>query len=499
VADQRIHEPSTSSRSRLRRSVPFLYLLLIAIALSAVHVARYTALSPIDELRHVDYAMRVSELELVKLGDKLGQESMREEACRGVDLPNYKEPPCNSRHFNPVRFRDKGYQTASAHPLTYYLGVGLVARAFVGVGVFDSFVDPARLMGGVLLGVGLCLVFAAGRRLGIRRLPLLAALTLLTTSSAVLHASTTVNPDATSILAGGIVMLAAVAWEQGRIRPRALVVAGVIATGLKFTNFLVILVVAAWLAARSEAAELLYARVRARWGQTDVEDPGDEPDDERPASVTVAGSDPAAKLGIATIRRDPFVRAGAYLVIGAFAAAFVWAVFDRVRATISPLMVPQNIVNAVHGIFPRWGFTFSPGHIFAWFPPLEGYDPFVYNPNIAYVNVRTLVTFLFVGAMLMALLRVRRRDSMSVLGAVGTVFALAAGPLFVLFMAVFTNELVDAGGRYGLSLLPVFVIVLASRVRGRVVTFLFSAFAVVAYITILATVAFADGPNTLGR
>ena len=261
---------SLTDRTRVRRAGPFLYLFAIGIALSAVHVAGYRQLSPIDELRHVDYAMSVTHLQFVHLGDRIGQEAMRAEACRGVDLPTWLDPPCRSARFNPRAFRDDGYQTASAHPPTYYLTVGLVSRAAVGLGLFDNFVDPARLMGGVLLGAGLVLTYLAGRRLGLRSGALLAALTLVPTSSAVLHASSTVNPDATAVLAGGLVLFAAVAWEQRRLGTLALVVAGAVATGLKLTNLLVVAAVAAWLVVRSETLGVVIGRARAGWRRANL-------------------------------------------------------------------------------------------------------------------------------------------------------------------------------------------------------------------------------------
>ena len=59
------------------------------MAMTAAHVKQYNVLSPIDELRHVDYAMRVTEGELPKLGDLLRR---RRCAPRRAAVPTSRSP-----------------------------------------------------------------------------------------------------------------------------------------------------------------------------------------------------------------------------------------------------------------------------------------------------------------------------------------------------------------------------------------------------------------------
>jgi hypothetical protein len=470
----------------VRRAAPFLYLFAIGIALSAVHVAGYRQLSPIDELRHVDYAMSVTHLHLVRLGDLIGQEAMRAEACRGVDLPTWLDPPCRSTRFNPVAFRDDGYQTASAHPPTYYLTVGLVSRAAVGLGLFDNFVDPARLMGGVLLGAGLVLTYLAGLRLGLRSGALLAALTLVPTTSAVLHASSTVNPDATAVLAGGLVLVAAVAWEQRRLGTLGLAAAGAVATGLKLTNLLAVAAVAAWLVVRSDTTGVVIGRVRAGWRKAGLG---------RHDANTDPTASPPVPPGTSDHRNDG-TRAAVALVAGAVAAGGGWLLFDRLRATIDPAIVPQNRLNMAHGI-PALSVIFSSSNLFSWFPPIDGFDPVVFKTT-SVTDFRVVIAFLFAGAMLLATLRLSsRKDSLAVLGAAGTAVALVAAPLFLAVNTVVSNVNTDPTPRYGMSLLPVMVVVLASMVRRRSSALLLGAFAGVAYTTLWVTIVLAQVPKPL--
>lgn len=495
MADKSINEEA-STRASLRRAAPFVFLFAIAIAMTAVHMVRYDTLSPIDELRHVDYAMRITDGELVKLGDRLGQESIEAEACHGADVPE-PDPPCGRDHYNPRAFRDDGYQTASAHPPTYYLTVGLVARAAVAVGIAHDFVDPARLMGGVLLGLGLVFTYLAGIRLGVRKGPLLAALTLIPTASAVIHATSTVNPDSASILAGAVVLWAAVAWEQGRIPLLALAGAGALATAIKYTNLLAVLAVAAWLLVRSPQGERVLDRIQSRWRGRFGDDAG-EPSatpSKRTATATATTADAGAQT--ATAVRDTFVRAAVYLVGGAVVVAAVWSFIDRARATIDPLVVPQNQILRAHGL-PSLGLIFGSNSgllahptMFTWFPPVDGYDSGHFY-NVAVFNAQVIAFVLLAGAMLMACVRVNRREPIFQLGAVTTLFAIFGAPAFLLMNYFVSNVISPPNGRYGMSLLPIFAIVLASWIRQRSTTVLLALFAFAVYATEWGTIALAD-------
>ena len=83
---------------------------------------------------------------------------------------------------------------------------------------------------------------ARGRapRAGSAPRPLLAALTFVPVMPAALPRASTVNPDASAILAGAVVMLLGLAWERGRIPLWTLAVAGAIAGGTKFTSLLAV-------------------------------------------------------------------------------------------------------------------------------------------------------------------------------------------------------------------------------------------------------------------
>jgi hypothetical protein len=486
-------------RSWVRRAAPIVYLFAISLAMSAAHTAQYRAISPIDELRHIDYAMQVTDFDLVKLGDHLSQEAMRVEACRGADQPQ-PDPPCHTRHFDARDFRDDGFQTASAHPPTYYATVGFVSRALVGLGIFHDFVDPARLMGGMLLGLGLVFTYLAGVMLGVRRCALLAALTIVPTASALMHATSTVNPDAASVLAGGLVLLAAVMWEQGRLRMPWLIAAGALATGIKFTNLLAVVAVAIWFVARSPAADTVVDKVEDWWRRSRFGKQQDEPTE----PVSEVSEAETASIATAQERRPLRIRAAVYLSAGAVGSAALWAFIDRLRATIDPSIVPQNRALAAHG-FPDIGTIFtSPAAyfnvptIFTWLPPVDGYDP-PYLANLTVSNFRIITVLLFAGAMIIACLRVSRRSPVLILGAVGAFVAIAGGPAFLLMNYFVSNVISPPNGRYGMSLLPVMVVVLAGWVRTKSAVVLLWSVTGAAFLAQLIAILQANVPSHLVR
>jgi hypothetical protein len=487
----------------LRRIAPFMYLFVVAILAAGVHMAKYTVMSPIDELRHVDYAMRVTKGHFPILGDKLTQEAMREEACRGFDSPSV-DPPCRTKVFDPRSFRDDGWQTATAHPPTYYLGAGLFARTAMAVGISDSFLDPARAFSALLFAAGLMVAFAAGRAAGVRASPLLAALTLLPVFPAVLHAHSTVNPDSTAILAGAIVMLVGLGWERGRLPLWTLALAGAFAGGTKYTSLLAVAMMTAVFVVRAEPVELWATWRGARRARKAEPEPGSEVASESVSeseseSESVSESEPAPETASGPVRvavaadvdppgvrsRVDYVKAAAVLLGAALVVALAWMTIDRMRAVIDPSIVPQNQALAAHGIPPLATFI-SPLQMFAWLPPWNSYDTarFV-TPYVE--DVRIIAVYLYAGAVLMAALRVNRRDRISMFGAFGVAASVLGAPAFIAFTVVVSNVVIDAPARYGMSLLPFMAAVVASFVKNRVGGALLWIFALTSYSVVVGT------------
>jgi hypothetical protein len=425
-------------KETIPRILPYLFLMVMSLTATTIHMVEYRTFSPIDELRHLDYAIRVSHGDLPKLGDKLTQEAMKEEACRGIDLTGWADPPCDSPRFRPVDFRDDGWQTATPHPPTYYAIAGISARVLRKLSITGSLVDGARLVSGLFLAAGLMMTFFAGRLLGARTVPLVAALTLVPILQSVLHSSSIVTPDSVSILAGASLIAAVTLWKRNRLALKWLCVVAAGVGFTKITNILISTVV---------GLVLLFWSLRSQ-------------------------NDRCTRLN--------HLLAGVCVPISSFVAAFSWLTFDRLRATIDPSIVPQNIQLRYEGI-PPLSHLLQPSVLLSWLPPIESYDLLKFT-NFEVLSFRGLTINLLLGGILIAALRFHRENAISLLAGFTVLVAVFASPMFVAATAATSNVLVNPAGRYGLALLPVFVIAVASAVKGRVGTSALVIFSGIVYL-----------------
>ena len=431
-------------RRRIARAWPYLVVVIVPLALSVTHVARFTEMSPIDESRHLDYMIQLTDGHLVRLGDELGQDSMRIEACRGVELFDFAEPPCASRRFRPADFRDEGYSNVTGHPPGYYLLTGVPAAIAEGSGLAGSMLDPARLLGGVWIAIGLVLALRAGELLGIARVPMVAVSLAIVAAPGVLASASTVNPDAASVFAGGLVLLTAVRWERGRTRSwLPLAAVGAIVALLKMTNAVAVGIVVLWFAARAVALWRSATRDAERRDEHRSE----------------------AKR---------YVIGAAALLAGMSAATLLWIVVASARATIEPLDIPSN-AQFFKESFP-WGLTLERGNLFGLLPPLGDWFPsLLYRRGP--MNLALVTGWLLIGVMLTSVLRVRAADRLSLIGAASFVVLLSGGVVLMMLTWAVNQVVFAPVARYSLSAVPFLILVTAGAVRGRVSPIVLSLYA----------------------
>jgi 4-amino-4-deoxy-L-arabinose transferase-like glycosyltransferase len=402
---------------------PYLIAFLLAFIPAFIHIVQYSQFSPIDELRHLDYALQITSGHVPEIGDKLGQDAMREEACRGIDLP-FREPPCDSATFDPMAFRDDGWQTAAPHPPVYYILSGISGRTLSGLGIFDGTLVGARLMSALLFGFGFVACFAAGRQLGVRPFPLLAGLGLLLTMPGALHSASTVNPDSIGMLAGGGALLAAIRWKNGLLSARWLILVGGVVGLTKLTNLLMLLAVVAWL-------------------------------------VVDALSQKQSEQ-----RRLPLVKAPLLMFVTGALTSGAWTVIQGMRATINPEIIPQNKFFKYDGI-PPLKILLDPGNLLAWFPPGMGFDSGrFFNQYVSLM--RSLAIPLLVGALIATAMRARKGNDIASLSLFAGITGLVCSPIFIVGIAITSGVHIGPSGRYGVCLLPAYVIAVASQSKGRV-------------------------------
>ena len=403
--------------------VPYLIAFLIAFIPAFIHIVQYSLFSPVDELRHLDYALQITSGHVPKLGDKLGQDAMREEACRGIDLA-FRSPRCNSTTFDPMAFRDDGWQTASPHPPVYYILSGISGRIMHGLGIFGGTLVGARLMSALLFGLGFVATFAAGRQLGVRPFPLLAGLSLLITLPGAMHAAAIVNPDSIAMLAGGGALLAAIRWKNGLLSARWLIVVGGLVGLTKLTNLVMLLAVVAWL--------VTDALLQNRTEQS----------------------------------RQSQIKTPLLMLIAGTLTSVAWIIIQGMRATISADIVPQSKIFKYDGI-PPLRILLDPANLLAWFPPGRSFGSARFSNQ--YVSLmQSLAIPLLVGALIATAMRAQKGKDIASLSIFAGLAGLVCSPIFIVGIAVTSGVLIGPDGRYGVCLLPAYVIAVASQSKGRV-------------------------------
>lgn len=402
---------------------PYVIAFLLAFIPAFMHIVQYPKFSPIDELRHLDYALQITRGHVPKLGDKLGQDAMHEESCRGIDF-QWPDPPCDSVKFPPAAFRDDGWQTASPHPPLYYILSGISGRTLRGLGILDGAIDGARLMSALLFGFGFAATFAAGRQLGVRSFPLLTGLALLITLPGALHSASIVTPDSFAMLAGGGALLAAVLWKKNLLSTRWLIVVGALVGFTKLTNLVMLLAVVAWL--------VMDALMQKRDGQR----------------------------GLSLVKAPILMFSAGALTSGA------WIFLQSLRATISADIVPQTITMKFNGI-PPLKHLLNPEILLTWFPPGIGFDSArFFNQYVSLM--RSLVFPLLIGALIVSALRTQKGNDIASLSLFTGLAGLIGAPAFIIGIVLTSGVLIRAEGRYAVCLLPVYVIAIASQSKGRI-------------------------------
>lgn len=194
---------------RSRAWVAVLYLIVSAAIVVPVALGPGAALSRIDEPTHADYAYRAAHGEIPFAGAVIAPEIRELWACAGQE--GYDLPACGAQA--PAwQFPYDGQQYNFSHPPLYYTVVGVPARVLDALVPGIDFIAAARLLGVLWLAGGMFLMFVALRRWRVDPVAAVLAPLLLPAFPRVLHAVTTVNPDAATVVIG-----AAAVWLAARI------------------------------------------------------------------------------------------------------------------------------------------------------------------------------------------------------------------------------------------------------------------------------------------
>lgn len=403
-------------------------LVLISFVLVGLHVRAYPTLSPIDELQHVDYVIRAGEFDIPRRNERVEFEAMDEAACRSVDAPGYEGPPCGLDEYDPTWFQEKGFNTAASQFPPYYVVTGVVARGLTEVGIFDSKVTAARMLGAIWAGAAWSVTWYLVALLGVRRRYRAAALALLLpTPLIIFHAGATVNADVSLMLSGALAVLATMKYEAGRLRWWWLIP---IYTGLFFveaTNILAIAACGLYLIARRGLDTTLS------WQQ-------------RLAPLLVLPGLALLRLQVAKRVQDAL-----------FPAVARPRADDRLSS--APMFVNhQTDEVSVDKILAQLETTFTPVRNPYFSPPLRS------QFTIAGIQLTNwlLIALMFATAFVVA-------TSIRAIwwARITLLTLLLAGPFYTFYFAYFSSRDYPAPARFALPLVPMMVVAAACGIRNR--------------------------------
>jgi hypothetical protein len=422
--------PARLSR-RFPRAGTMLILGVLILILNGLHVHAYSVISPFDENFHIDRLIRSSRFEFVQPDDQTSQESLDEVACRGTDDVAAPWPPCTKGRYDAKEFSYNGWNAASGNSPYYYVLTGGAARALRALPGAHSIVTWGRILGSLWLLIGVYFVVRVAEYFSVRRLPLVFGVLLVVASPSLLHASNTINTDASAFAAGAAVLLAGLAWERSRAPLWLLAVAAAACASLDNTNALGVAIV------------LFYFLVRAVTSQ-------------RRESSEAPHVRP---------RRDYLV-AGLVAAGSAVLAVLAWrGVYLVLAHHVDLSNAPQ--IKTFHVDHLDLKMVLGKDTLFGVFPPLNGYVPPVLGTT-AYQLFTEAAVLLTVGLLIAAFLRARLSDRLAALGLATTAALIVTPAMFVIYNYVFGSLYFHILPRNALAALPAIAIVAAAVPRTRV-------------------------------
>ncbi len=433
LAQTPITRPSEPTPTPWNRGDWFAVLGMFLISLTFVGLMgdQYPTLSPIDELQHIDYAIKASKLDFVQKNERIGQEALHEAACRSVDAPGYVSPPCDlSITHDPNLFQERGVNTASSANPPYYVTSGVIGRLIKKLTPIDSIVGAIRLSGAFWMTAAFGMLWLLLAEFGIDRIQRGVTVALMTATPHIVFGFSTVNTDNAILPTCALLFLLTLRYERARFPWWGLAIASIVAIGIELTNSLAVLASGTYLGARS---------VQAR------------PIDWRKLTLGAA-------------------------FVGGTVPTFRW--LGRLHHwLIEPLpnldfQLPRNaIFNAEPGYVTM---DLLVSRLTALTTPIsEPYLPMLLRGTIT-TTLLQFTSWILIGTVMAAVLTQPTRSRVSLLCGSAVLWLLIAGPLFTLR---WSNSTLPIPARYGLPLLPLLLLGTASVLKKKAALLSLGAFA----------------------
>lgn len=236
--------------NRLRRGVALVSVVVATLALSStlvgLRMAHHPQLDRTDEAQHMDYVDRLASGHYVHQSDDVRPETLALYCTHGYS-GNDVTQACRRQPYLAYRFPFRGYQYETVQGPVYYGVTAVVRNAFLAVGLTGDRLVASRAVGALWLGAGALLVGALALTLGASRAGAAAAGGYVLASPALVRGSSYVTNDAAMVAAGALVLLAAVAYQRGRLRWWWLAAACAVAVSCKTTGFVAAMLAALFL------------------------------------------------------------------------------------------------------------------------------------------------------------------------------------------------------------------------------------------------------------
>lgn len=428
----------------MRDRAALLFCIVLAFVVVGLHVNRYPLLSPIDELQHLDYVYKAPSGHVVAQGERIGQDALRDEVCLGLDARFEGLPACDAPGpLNPDVFQERGYNTAYVHPPPYYFVTGVAAKVVNALSGIDSTHTAARSVGAAWLIAALWLVWRLLVHRRANPLTQVSLLSLLIVSPAVIFASATTSPDASSLLAGAAMLAAVLLWDEDIVSGWVMALAVVFTLSLKFTHIGAI------------GLAVVYLLVRAM-----------------------------QQVPLSAWRHDPLYRRygrGVLLVVGtAFAMLAVWTGIEKAVA-----VAPSSEIAMTQSLHTS---TFPTAQVFenidATFSPLQTpyFAPVLRNQYVIGLNHALDVSVLLAVASVAVFAVVRSKER--ALAMATAVAMLTLGPVTVVTNYISSSAVTSIPPRYGLPILPAALVCAVPAMERAPVRRSVAAFATVAVMIV---------------
>ena len=418
-------EPSADALSWLQRNarradcVVSVFLVLASLAMVLWQVPQHTMVSPIDEYVYIDYLAKVPTQFVVHRGEETGDYARQYLSCNGVrTLGYYPESFCGGfKESDEARMPNGGKTTAEIYTPLYFGATWLMAQPLRLFGI-DDITEAGRYTGVVWLAAAAVLLYLTLRRLRVHIVVAGSMGLLMVGSLSAYWSNTYISTDATALFAGALMAFCLTMFARGsRWVPWIFVISATLLTLAKMQNLMAV--------AAAAVVLILWAL----------------------ADAFRRGSEKSGRWR--TVFRDRRVIAAFSAVILSIGAQGVWAVirknmvaYGSVDQGVAAPLSKKALVEEV--------FRFLPGVANgAISPEMVGFGAQIAAALMSWVIVAGVI----------GLIAASRRGTRSESLALATFFvALVSGPLLALATVAMAGFYFRMPARYGISLLPFFLV-----------------------------------------